>query len=152
MARQYRKWTSEPKNREILGILGDAPDYRLNPGSITIDGRTFGAWFDCAPEWLEHDAHILGQSIEIDGKIHACDKWIGNHEFCTVLEAADYGSTAPESGKKWVKVYTYELGERDCWCCDPKPDPTCKLCDGDGNLYLGTMVGVVYRSKRPTWG
>ena len=124
MARQYRKWTSEPKNREILGILGDAPDYRLNPGSITIDGRTFGAWFDCAPEWLEHDAHILGQSIEIDGKIHACDKWIGNHEFCTVLEAADYGSTAPAAGASAV-------APRSChfraWVCHRSgvPPPHC---------------------------
>lgn len=67
------------------------------------------------------------------------------------VEDAPYGWTIP---KGWVLIESWSIGDRECAChgkfCDileewdyswnteDTPNPDCKLCEGEGNLYLGT--------------
>jgi hypothetical protein len=150
---KLKRWTEAAKTKMQLGYLSDAPDMRLEDRACMINGERFGIWYGEQPEWVERDT----LEATVDG--HACKShW--DHEFRTVVVDGTYGHNAPSSSRKWIKVYEFSISERECpWCgsgCDDDAEKPCKLCDQDGDangiLYLGEYVGIVYRSKRPTWG
>lgn len=90
-------------------------------------------WYEGAPEYV-----TLGElGLDLDDEVR------------TAILCCIFGHPAPPEG--WVQVASYSSsGERECWWCtdrdhDDGGDDGCKLCGGDGYLYIGDgWCEVVY--------
>ena len=82
-------------------------------------------WYDGLPDYVSID------ELELDS----------DDEVRTAILNRLYGCLPPPSG--WQEVANYaSSGERECWWCskgagDGGERARCKLCDGDGHVYLG---------------
>jgi hypothetical protein len=99
--------------------------------------RGFRYNYDGAPEWLPPAWAEFRDGAEYKT---AC------------IEDAPYGVSG-EAPRGWERVAVFaHSGEASCnWCGDGTGDeeqrPKCKLCGGDGYVYLGSACEVVFRRK-----
>ncbi len=105
------------------------------PDSEGWDGpEGIAYWYEGAPEYVSPSD--LGLDLDSCGEVR------------TAIVCCTFGHPSPPEG--WEQVATFSSsGEAPCWCCgagtahddegDKDDDDTegCKLCNGDGLIYLG---------------
>lgn len=109
-------------------------------------------WYDGPPEYATElkEANIvecstcggIGYDAERDADCRICDG-VGHddREVRTAILECLYGEPEPPDG--WERIASYSSsGEASCWWCgdgsgNEDERATCKLCEGDGLVYLG---------------
>ena len=132
------------------------PDFPGDAGWDGPDGIAY--WYEGVPDYLSLDELGLGHDDEVRTAIIDCL----------------FGHPDPPDGWEQAASFT-SSGERECWWCgsgtdwdgsieqdrareaDPltptgyRGNPACKLCEGDGVVYLGDgWAEVVYRRVETT--
>ena len=96
-------------------------------------------WHEGVPEYVSLDE--LGLTFD--------------DEVRTAILCGVYGLPDPPEGWEFVRAFTTS-GECECWWCgsgtgNEDQREECKLCEGDGYVYIGEgWAEVVYRKIEPT--
>jgi hypothetical protein len=132
----------------------DFPDEWDGPDGIAY-------WYDGVPEYASElrDADQV-ECPDCNGDDDDCPSSEGlghrHHEVRTALQDALFGFPDPPAG--WQRIAAYSSsGEAECgWCGSGTGNEdkraNCKLCEGDGIIYLGDgWFEAIYRRLVPTW-
>jgi len=124
---RYR-WTAKRKHEAELEVI-------FNLSGVDLERKRWCGryWYDGAPDYAERDCEAA-----------ACAAGGDSLELRTALERRLFGADKPPRG--WVEVASFRSsGEADCWC---DGDESCRVCDGDGFIYIGDgWCEVVYSRK-----
>lgn len=89
-----------------------------------------------------------GRQYWYHGAPHYADNKFGSAEVRTAIECLLFGQAKAPRG--WAEVECYRTsGEAECWACYETGDKSCRVCDGDGLVYLGDgWCEVVYCRRK----
>ncbi len=128
-------------------------------------------WYAGPPEYAMElkDAHrvdcdacdgtgeVVCTACDREADCDACDsRGYHTHEVRTACHGdMPYGCGGVPEG--WEIIGEYPCGGADCWRCGAGCDDDhqaqraeCPLCEGDGYVYLGSAVEIVYRAIEPS--
>ncbi len=132
-----QRYTAKAKAREEIECLFGLGGGELNNG--TFNGSRY--WYDGAPDYCERDMQAAAESAGADPLyLRTCIEY--------------HFATTPKAPRGWVMLGSFvSSGEAECWRCGPGTGKeherkNCKLCGGDGLVYLGDgWMEVVYAHK-----
>lgn len=131
------RYTAKRKAREEIECLLSLGGGELRTG--TFNGCRY--WYEGAPDYCEREMMEAAKSAGLDyWNLRTCIEY--------------HIGSAPKAPRGWVLLASFtSSGEAECWRCGPgtgseSVDPKCKLCDGNGLIYIGDgWSEVVYAHK-----
>lgn len=143
---QERRRTELSLDCERAKILTRDDSYEVTPWDSAAPDVGPAIWMDGVPEWACSDFPGYERS----------GQWDDTHVYRTAWACELFGEIETPFG--WTRVITYaHSGETECLCVlddeerdsPAYSDPECKLCDGDGRIYVGDGYReIIYRAPK----